>query len=101
MSTREKATIYQMYQHQVPIKVIAERTGYSERHVRRHIDSIKEIMRPDRDLAEVRRVSRFIRHGQELALWMYYRSCGYSYDKLSLAFGRSRQAIQQSLNNNS
>lgn len=93
--------LYQMYRHYLPISEIASRSGYSERQVRRKLKDFLENMPDsftyDRDVGRVRSVARIIRQGDEHKLWRYYKKCGYSYGKIALAFGRTRQAVQKKL----
>lgn len=95
----KRKQVYQMYSHNFPIWFISERTGYSDRHVRRIIDSWDKTIRPNRSKSDVMANSITIKEGREKKLWEYYRACGYSYDRISLIFGRSKQAIQQSFLN--
>lgn len=89
--------IYEMMLHQMPLWFIADRTGLSERHIRRIVKSWDARIRPRRRRRQVQSHAAVIRAGREYDLWRYYRDCGYSYDRLSWVFGRSKQAIQQSL----
>ena len=94
---KQQRNIYVMLIHQLPTWFIADRLGKSERQIRRHARRL----RASRTRRMVQANAILIRSGRESDLWRHYRRLGYSYDRIALIFGRSKQAIQQSLTSQS